>query len=59
MALSRAPHESLFSTELVVILVGHFWQRYYEKIRNFVFAPWLIYFMLEIVYISNFPVDGF
>ena len=59
VALSRAPHESLFSTELVIILVSHFWQRYYEVIRNYVFLPWFVYFSTTIVYISNFTVDGY
>ena len=31
-ALARAPHESLFSTELVITLIDNFWEAYSSKI---------------------------
>lgn len=40
------------------ILAEHFWSRYYIKVRNWVFIPWLIYFFLTLTYITLFSVQG-
>lgn len=58
MALANAPHESLFSSELVIILVEHFWKRYYYAILYRIFLPWLVYFFLVIFYVTMFSVSG-
>ena len=58
VALANAPHESLFSTELVITLVDHFWNRYYRYIFTYCFIPFLIYFILTIVYLSKWTVHG-
>lgn len=58
IALSDAPNESLFSTELVEIMCCYFLQRYKDAIRIRVFLPWLLYFFLVIFYMSYFAVVG-
>ena len=42
-ALANAPHESLFSTDLVITLVESFWASYSSKIIWFAFIPYMIY----------------
>ena len=58
MALDRAPHESLFSTELIITLCDHFWDFYSRKILIFCFLPYLFYFFCTIFYVSWYAVDG-
>ena len=58
IALSKAPHESLFATELIIVLVEHFWDRYFKAIFFRCFIPFIIYFLLTIFYMSKFAVEG-
>ena len=53
-----APHESLFSTDMIRTLVDHFWDRYYKSVIIFCFIPFLIYMIASIVYITNYGVHG-
>jgi len=56
--LANAPHESLFSTELIITLVEHFWDYYYKRIFFFGFIPYMVYFVCTIVYVTTWAVDG-
>lgn len=56
--LANAPHESLFSTELVITLVEHFWDYYYLRVLWAGFIPYSLYFIATIIYITNWAVDG-
>ena len=56
VALSKAPHESVFSTDLIKTLVDHFWARYYRAVVNFGFLPFMIYMILTLIYVSNYTV---
>ena len=58
IALNKAPHESLFSTELVIILVEHFFSRYYRTVIYRCLIPFVIYFLLVLFYLSYFAVEG-
>ena len=56
--LANAPHESLFSTELIITLVEHFWDYYYKRIFLTGFVPYIIYFLCTIVYTTTWSVQG-
>ena len=56
--LGTAPHESLFSTDLIKTLVNHFWSRYYRAVIFGGFIPFLIYFLSLLFYVSNYAVIG-
>jgi len=58
VALASAPHESLFSTELVITLIDHFWDYYFKRVFFAGFVPYIIYFICTIIYISNWAVEG-
>ncbi len=58
VALSHAPHESLFSTDLIETLVDHFWDRYYKAVILKCFLPFIAYFVCTLWYISNYGVSG-
>jgi hypothetical protein len=58
VALSVAPHESLFSTELAVTLIEHFWDYYFKRVFLLGFVPYLIYFGCTIFYVSKWGVEG-
>ena len=58
VALSQAPNESLFSTDLIITLVDHFWDRYYRAIFIRCFIPYCAYFVVSLYYVSNFTVAG-
>ena len=58
IALSDAKHESLFSTELIIIICEHFLDKYVKAILYKAFLPWLIYFILVLIYMSEFAVSG-
>lgn len=58
IALANAPHESLFSTELIVTLMDHFWSRYFQAIIVRCFIPFVIYFLVAVIYFSSFAVTG-
>ena len=58
VALAQAPHESLFSTDLIVMLVDHFWHRYYIRVMLFCFVPFFVYMVCTLVYISKYGVVG-
>ena len=42
-ALAKAPHESLFSSELVVTLVESFWHQYSSYVIKYAFIPFVAY----------------
>ena len=42
-ALANAPHESLFSTELVITLVDSFWSEYSARVIFAAFLPFISY----------------
>ena len=56
-ALARAPHESLFSTELVITLVENFWDEYSSKIKTLCLIPFMIYFAACAFYFSYYLND--
>lgn len=58
VALANAPHESLFSTDLIITLVEHFWDYFYKRIFLMCFIPYIIYFCSTIYYVSNYPRTG-
>ena len=58
IALADAPHESVFSTDLVIILCEYFWRRYYKTIVKFALLPWVFYFLLVLFYMSYFAVSS-
>ena len=58
VALSVAPHESLFSTELCVTLIEHFWGYYFKRVFFAGFVPYFIYFTCTIFYVSKWGVEG-
>ena len=58
VALSKAPHESLFSTDLIHTLVDHFWKRYFSTVIFRCFLPFFLYQSCMLVYISYYAVQG-
>ena len=58
VALSKAPHESLFSTDLIKMLVDHFWSRYYRAVIVKCFIPFFLYLVLTLFYLSFYGVNG-
>ena len=58
VALSKAPHESLFSTSLVTTLIHHFWDRYYRVVILKCFLPFLVYLIVTLIYISTYALVG-
>ena len=58
VALSRAPHESLFSTDLIKTLVDHFWKRYYRAVIFYGFLPFMAYMITTLIYVSYYTVEG-
>ena len=58
LALDRAPHESLFGTELIVTLFQHFGGYYFKRIFFAGFVPFVVYFLSAIMYISWYAVEG-
>ena len=58
VALSEAKHESLFSTDFVKIMCNFSLERYRREIILKVALPWLLYFILIILYMSEFAVKG-
>lgn len=58
VALANAPHESLFSTQLIKTLCDHFWGRYYRAVIIKCFIPFFMYLISTLLYISNFTIIG-
>ena len=56
VALADAPHESLFSTDLVIILCEYFYMRYFTFILKYALLPWILYFVLVLTYMSLFAI---
>ena len=56
VALAAAPHESLFSTELVITLAQHFWARYFRAVLFRCFVPFLLYFGATLAYATRYSV---
>lgn len=56
VALAAAPHESLFSTELVITLAEHFWARYFRAVVLRCFIPFIIYFGATLAYATEFSI---
>ena len=57
-SLSKTPHESVFSTNLVVTLVEIFRERYSKAIFWKCFIPYMIYFVLSVSLYSTFTTNG-
>ena len=53
-ALANAPHESLFSTELIITLVESFWASYSAQMIWFAFIPFIVYLCVTEVYFINY-----
>ena len=53
-ALANAPHESLFSTELVITLVDSFWSEYSTRVIMAAFLPFINYLSVVESYFINF-----
>ena len=58
IALSKAPHESLFSTELVQVLMESFWDRYFRSILYRCCLPFSVYFCVTLTYMFNYASEG-
>ena len=58
VALANAPHESLFSTQLIRTLVDHFWNRYYRAVIIKCLIPFFLYLAATLFYISTYTVVG-
>lgn len=58
LLLAMAPNETLFDTELVITLIKHFWNFYYNRIFYACFLPYIVYFISTIYYISTYAVEG-
>ena len=56
--LANAPHESLFSTELIITLVEHFWDYYFIRVLFAGFIPYALYFLATIIYVTSWAVPG-
>ena len=57
-ALANAPHESLFSTDLVITLVESFWNAYSAQMIWFAFIPFILYLCVtDYYYINYIAVD--
>lgn len=57
VALAAAPHESLFSTELVITLAEHFWARYFRKVVIGCFIPFILYFGCTLAYATHYSTQ--
>ena len=53
-ALAKAPHESLFSTELIVTLVESFWYQYSANVIKWAFIPFIAYLCVTETYYINY-----
>ena len=53
-ALARAPHESLFSTDLVITLVESFWEEFSSTMIYFAFLPFMVYLAATVVYFGKY-----
>ena len=56
-ALARAPHESLFSTDLVVTLVESFWTEYSTRVISLAFIPFMVYLLVTVRYFATYMND--
>ena len=56
-ALAKAPHESLFSTDLVTTLIDNFWEEYATKIKRRCLYPFIIYFIACAIYFTTYCID--
>ena len=53
-ALADAPHESLFSTDLVITLVDSFWAAFSNTLIYFAFLPFLVYLSTTVKYFATY-----
>ena len=53
-ALARAPHESLFSTDLVITLVDSFWATFSNTMIYFAFLPFILYLITTVKYFAHY-----
>ena len=53
-ALADAPHESLFSTDLVITLVDQFWANFSKTIIQFGFLPFVLYLIVTLKYFASY-----
>ena len=53
-ALSVAPHESLFSTDLVITLVDSFWANFSNTLILFAFLPFILYLIVTVKYFATY-----
>ena len=58
IALSQAPYESLYGTNLVKTLIEHFWSFYFKQVLWRSFLPFTIYFVTTVSYLSIYAVPG-
>ena len=56
--LSKSPHESVFSTDLVITLVQKFQNRYYWQIFYHCFIPYVVYFVTTAFFFTFFTARG-
>ena len=52
--LKNAPHESLFSTDLVITLVELFWEDYSTNVITLAFLPFIVYLFATLKYFSTY-----
>ena len=53
-ALAKAPHESLFGTDLINILVDNFWHMYSVRIKLLCMGPFMIYAFFCLFYFTHY-----
>lgn len=58
VSLSNTPHESVFSTDLVIILVEIFAAKYKAAIMKWCFIPYVFYFFFSIMFYTYFTSAG-
>ena len=57
-ALAKAPHESLFSTDLITTLVDNFWGKYSTSIIVFCLGPFMLYSIACAIYFTGHVSDA-
>ena len=57
-ALANTPHESVFSTNLVMTLVKIFEDKYIAEIKLWCFIPYILYFVFTVVFYTVFTSGG-
>ena len=58
VSLSKSPQISVYKTDLVLALVEIFGEKYTQAILRRCFVPYLVYFLLSLLFFTNFTSVG-